>query len=63
MGNGTFRNCYSLSTIHCKAKEPPYAYDYSFDNHYNYTLYVPKESLEKYKGTEPWSKFKAIIGE
>lgn len=63
IGYWAFRECSNLTTIHCLAKEVPSADSHAFDNYSICTLYVPKESVEKYKSASPWKNFKAIIGE
>ena len=71
--NGAFANCPALEEIYCKAKTPPTCYtaynnlyaktlDVFYDSYMEYiTLHVPESSIETYKASEPWSKFKAII--
>lgn len=62
IGKNAFTNCSGLTSIHCKAKNVPYASSALVD-HENCTLYVPKESVDAYKSTYPWNTFKNIIGE
>jgi hypothetical protein len=71
--NGAFANCPALEEIYCKAKTPPTCYtaynnlyaktlDVFYDSYMEYiTLHVPESSIETYKASEPWSKFKAIF--
>ena len=71
--NGAFANCPALEDVYCKAKTPPTCYtaynnlyaktmDPFYDSYIEYvTLHVPAKSVEKYKTTEPWSKFKTFV--
>lgn len=63
IGECAFRGC-PLSSIHCKAKTPPYI-DYTFDtNTYaNATLYVPYGSFDAYIKSSSWGRFNNIVGE
>lgn len=38
---------------------PPWAHDNAFNN-YNIPLFVPKESINDYQSTNPWSKFSSL---
>lgn len=62
-----FAECSKLEEVYCLAEMVPLAYTSTFEKSYpEYTtLYVPAESINDYKTTEPWSKFgtiKAISG-
>ena len=71
--NGAFANCPALEDIYCKAKTPPTCYtaynnlyaktmDVFYDSYIEHaTLYAPAKSIETYKTTEPWSKFKTFV--
>lgn len=71
--NGAFANCPALEDIYCKAKTPPTCYtaynnlyaktmDVFYDSYIEHaTLHAPAKSIETYKTTEPWSKFKTFI--
>jgi len=71
--NGAFANCPSLEDIYCKAKTPPTCYtaynnlyaktmDVFYDSYIEHaTLHAPEKSIEAYKTTEPWSKFKTFV--
>ena len=71
--NGAFANCPAIEEIYCKAKTPPTCYtaynnlyaktmDTFYDSYIEHvTLHVPEKSIETYKTTEPWSKFKAFV--
>jgi hypothetical protein len=61
IGERVFSGCDDLTSVTVKAKTPPTK---SFSILYLYgSLYVPKESVNLYKRTSPWSKFKKnIIG-
>ena len=64
-----FANCIELTSVYCYAEKAPYTYEGQFDeqsifegSHVEYTtLYVPEESVDNYKHSEPWSKFKDIV--
>jgi hypothetical protein len=59
-----FSNAYT-EEVKVLAENPPFAYDNTFQN-YNIPLYVPKESINSYQATNPWSKFttlKTLSGE
>jgi len=71
--NGAFANCPALEDIYCKAKTPPTCYT-AYNNLYaktmdvfynsyieHATLHAPEKSIEAYKTTEPWSKFKTFV--
>ena len=61
-----FYNCRNLKDVICLAKEVPSASTDFFRDEGGYdrsqfsTLYVLTESLDAYKGTEPWSRFMNI---
>ena len=71
--NGAFANCPLLEEVYCKAKNPPTCrteynnlYGKVMDSFYGsyieyMTLHVPAKSIETYKTTEPWSKFKNYV--
>ncbi len=62
IGKEAFYYCSGLEAIMCKAAEPPVcetdAFGYTDVAHID--LYVPEQSVETYKNTEPWSQFKYI---
>ena len=65
IGNNAFCGNGSLHSIYCYALEPPeavepepgYVGSFEFYTYERATLYVPAESLEKYRSTLPWSHF------
>ena len=70
--NEAFANCPALEDVYCKAKTPPtchtavYSGGWRMESFYaSYieyaTLHVPAKSVETYKATEPWSKFKTFV--
>ena len=58
LGNDCFRGCSSLTSIFCLAVNPPSCTKSVVDN--TKILYVPKESVEKYKRSGVWSNAKGI---
>ena len=60
----TFSGIDNLESVECKSTKVPDTHRTVFENSYvNYvSLYVPKESVEEYKSTAPWSEFKSITG-
>ena len=64
LGGDCFRYCISLTSMLCLAVEPPiYSPKQYHDPHvvYNTTrLYVPKESIDKYKQNSAWNGAKGI---
>lgn len=70
---GAFAECPALEEIYCKAKTPPTCYteyissnaktmDVFYDSYIEHaTLHAPEKSIETYKTTEPWSKFKTFV--
>ena len=63
IGSTCFYGCESLTSIVCMAKDVPKVKSSTFENTIieNITLYVPKNSVNKYKSQEPWSKFGKIV--
>ena len=57
LGDYCFSRCYSLTSILCLAVEPLH-YDSGVSNWMR--LYVPKESIEKYKQSDAWNSAKGI---
>ena len=64
LGGDCFRDCIRLTSMLCLAVEPPiYSPEQYYDPHvvYNTTrLYVPKESIDKYKQNSAWNGAKGI---
>lgn len=69
IGTAAFANCYNLYDIYCKATTPP-AFEYSsfignsspfYDLPYDFTIYVPKSSLNSYRDADGWNKFASHI--
>ena len=60
---GAFRNCYSLTNVSCLAVNVPNTASYAFYNSpiASVKLYVPEESLNKYKQSAPWKNFRSIL--
>lgn len=71
--SGAFAECPALEEIYCMAKTPPTCHteylsayaktmDVFYDSYIEHaTLHAPAKSIETYKTTEPWSKFKTFI--
>ena len=57
-----FKGCYNLNSIVCENPDPPTAYDSAFEGvpKDNFTVEVPKGSVEKYKQAPGWRLFKRI---
>ena len=57
-----FQGCYSLDYIECQAVNPPEITGNTFSGveKNNFTLIVPKGSVEKYKNAPHWCEFKRI---
>ena len=62
IGYGAFDDCDAITSVTCLAKECP-VYDDKvwwctmFSVYKTATLYVPKQSIDAYKTTDPWSNF------
>jgi len=57
-------SCCNFSTIKCFAKNPPSSYGddvFLYSDISTTLLYVPKESVEKYKNAKCWSNFSIIL--
>ena len=52
-----FRDCSALTSVTCYAIEPPEIYDGAFYGVSTIPLYVPAESVEKYKQADCWKDF------
>ena len=63
IGNWAFQGCSGLTSVTCYATEPPTVKDYTFKgvNIESIPLYVPAESVKKYKGTVVWKDFMEIL--
>ena len=59
IGGYAFCGCKNLIDVYCYAENIPKTYSNAFDdsNIENATLHVPESAIEKYKTTEPWSRF------
>ena len=58
-----FRYCKDLKRVYCYATKLPSTTSDAFQGSpiQKDTLYVPSQSIQEYKSTEPWSNFKYII--
>ena len=65
IGDGAFLFCDAITSVTCLAKEcPVYDKDSRYDMFSVYdtaTLYVPKQSIDAYKTTAPWSNFLKVV--
>ena len=65
IGEGAFDDCDAITSVTCLAKEcPVYVCDLRVDMFSVYktaTLYVPKQSIDAYKTTAPWSNFVHVV--
>ena len=63
IGELAFANCDNLEDVYCNAEIVPNtstdAFNYSYIEYA--TLHVPAQSVNIYKTTEPWSKFKNVV--
>lgn len=57
-----FTLCKSIESVICKATTPPHCHESSFNLSSISTahLFVPAESIQKYKQTSPWNQFRTI---
>ena len=64
IGECAFGGSPELTDVYCYAENLPNTKTDAFDGSYiEYaTLHVPASSVNAYKNTEPWSKFKEIVG-
>ena len=60
IGGWAFYDCSGLTSVTVKSKTPLTCKNSPFSVYD--TLYVPMVSVDLYKSTSPWSKFKTIIG-
>lgn len=60
IGNLAFSSCYSLKDFYCFAEQVPTALD-AFAPYPFGTLHVPASSINAYKTTIPWSRFRNIV--
>ena len=67
LGEDCFKECSHLTSMLCLAVEPPSCVLYEYTNTHNTSvvnntmrLYVPKESVEKYKQSDAWNSAKGI---
>ena len=61
IGDWAFNDCSGLTSITCKANNPPKANN-AFGDDFDYSIpfFVPKESIEIYKNTKSWQSFTNI---
>ncbi len=58
IGSSAFYTCPSLTDVYCRAKTPPACGRYAFrDINRSANLYVPTESVERYKTDDAWNGF------
>ncbi|MBR5037828.1 MAG: leucine-rich repeat domain-containing protein [Prevotella sp.] len=55
-----FAKCDNLQQVTALPKIPPFMFANSFSN-YDAILKVPDSSIDQYKSTDPWSRFKMIV--
>jgi len=63
IGSSAFSYCAELADVYCYAEAVPTTEDALFEETSieNATLHVPASAVDKYKATEPWSKFEKIV--
>ena len=58
IGEAAFYCCESLKSVYCKATTPPTCGSYMFyDNASSRKIYVPRNSVSRYKSAEYWSEY------
>lgn len=58
IGFCAFGNCSSLKTVYCKPTTPPIGDQYMFNsNPSNLIIYVPRNSVNRYKSAEYWKEY------
>lgn len=60
IGEEAFLGCFDLTSVTSLNIVPPTIFELSFGYDEDINIYVPAESVEKYKAAEGWSKFKNI---
>ena len=60
IGDEAFLGCFDLTSVTSLNVVPPTIFKLSFGYDEDINIYVPAESVEKYKAAEGWSKFKNI---
>ena len=65
IGDGAFLHCDAITSVICLAKNCPVYERYWHHNMFSVydtaTLYVPKQSIDAYKTTDPWSYFVNVV--
>ena len=62
IGKLTFMSCSSLTSVYCKPTTPPTGGGYMFHNNASgRKIYVPMESVSKYKSASDWNKYTSDI--
>ena len=61
LGIGVFRNCTSITDVYCYPTTPPNMTESIFVNVSNFTIYVPRASLDAYKSASVWSDYADYI--
>ena len=61
IGSGAFRRCSAMTKVISLPVIPPTITQYTFEECYGATLFVPNESLEAYQTHELWSRFSRIV--
>ena len=65
IGDGAFLFCDAITSVTCLAKECPVCDKGLWNNIFSVfdtaTLYVPKQSIDAYKTTDPWSNFVNVV--
>lgn len=61
LGFESFDGCYMLVDVYVKAKKPPYVYAFRDADLNQLSIWVPRESVDAYKKTPVWGKYKDNI--
>lgn len=59
--DSSFVNCWVLNKVYCFMEDAPSTIDHAFGAPQNATLYVPENSIDKYKEVSPWNQFREIL--
>jgi len=62
IGEGTFEECRNVTSLFCKAKNPPLVYESTFPNWFRWiSLYVPETAIGAYETARIWKDFSYVM--